>query len=113
MIRMQIVDLGRALLLKLESPNYSYGVRSFDDVTILHRLKYETLGSPTSLSCARINVTIYVTVAPRRVSSVSLFLTSASPFKTTDSGPVRIDVSCVLPQPSRVMSCWVPCFYFI
>ncbi|GFS92582.1 uncharacterized protein TNCV_1160411 [Trichonephila clavipes] len=38
-----------ALSLKLESPWYSYEVRSFDDVTMLMRSKDETLGSPTTL----------------------------------------------------------------
>ncbi|GFW17246.1 hypothetical protein TNCV_1957171 [Trichonephila clavipes] len=34
----------------------------------------------------------------------------AAPFATTDSGQVRMDSSCVSPQPGQVPNCRVPCF---
>ncbi|PRD27954.1 UNVERIFIED_CONTAM: hypothetical protein NCL1_33882 [Trichonephila clavipes] len=108
------VGIEGALSLKLESPCYSYGVRFFDDITILQRRKDETVRSPTTLCIVGMYVTIYVTVVLpfEGVSFVFLSQASAAPFAITDSGLVRMDSSCVSSQPGRVSSCWVPCFYY-
>ncbi|GFX28859.1 uncharacterized protein TNCV_4250981 [Trichonephila clavipes] len=85
---------GGALSLKLESPCYSYGVRSFDDVTILKRKKDETLGLPTTLYIVRMYGTIYVTVVPSLREGWICAMDNPSPVlrveqSTLTSDPVR------------------------